>query len=103
VNGASVDPNTPAYEKAMDACRDLVPSGFTGNGRSSEQQDAALEFAKCVRDNGVPDFPDPVAGQPLIDTNKIPSAADDAGIARLDTAMKKCGTHSDEAGVKGSG
>jgi hypothetical protein len=50
--------------EAMDACRDLLPQG-TGEGQpamSAEDQaafqDAMLQYAKCMRDEGV-DMPDP--------------------------------------------
>ena len=72
VNGSSLDTSTAAWKGAIGACKDLEPSGFTGHKRSSEQQTAALEFAQCIRENGVTDFPDPTAGQPLVDTNRIP-------------------------------
>ena len=74
-NGSSLDTSTPAFTQAISACKDLEPAGFTGSKRSSQQQAAALKFAQCIRDNGVKDFPDPVNGQPLVDTNRIPSAA----------------------------
>jgi hypothetical protein len=99
-NGSSLDTNSPAFEQAITACKDLEPAGFTGEERSPEQQAAALEFAQCIRDNGVKDFPDPVNGEPLIDTNKIPSAVG-SGMTRLDAALKKCAAYSDDAGVKG--
>jgi len=50
-----------AIEKAMEACEDLSPRGggnFSEEDRQ-EMQDAALEHAQCMRENGVPDFPDP--------------------------------------------
>jgi hypothetical protein len=50
-----------AVEKAMKVCEDLRPSGggnFSEEDRQ-EMQDAALEHAQCMRENGVPDFPDP--------------------------------------------
>jgi hypothetical protein len=40
------------------------------------EQSGALEFAQCMRDNGVKDFPDPANGEPLVDTTKIPSLGD---------------------------
>ena len=46
-----------------------------GSKRSPQQQQAALKFAQCIRANGVPDFPDPTPNGPLVDTNRIPSAA----------------------------
>jgi hypothetical protein len=91
VNGSSLDPSTAAWKGAIGSCKDLEPSGFTGHKRSSEQQEAALEFAQCIRENGVEDFPDPAPGQPLVDTNRIPSAARDGGMSILNAAMHTCG------------
>ena len=94
--GISVSPEV--WTKALDACKDLQPPGtFTGN-RSPEQEQAALKFAQCIRDNGVKDFPDPVNGDPLIDTTKIPSVDGSQlsptersrGMAVLQAAMKEC-------------
>jgi hypothetical protein len=89
-NGSSVDPSTPAFQQAISACKSLEPPGFTGGKRSSAQQSAALRFAQCIRENGVNDFPDPVNGQPLVDTNRIPSAATSSGMSILNAAMQKC-------------
>ena len=48
----------------------------------------------------MPDFPDPAPDQPLVDTNRIPSSATDAGMTILNAAMQKCGASSaDELGV----
>ena len=73
-NGSSVDTDGPAWKAALRACKDLQPAGFTGRKRTSSEQEIALEFAQCMRDNGIEDFPDPAEGAPLIDTNRIPSA-----------------------------
>ena len=99
VNGSSLDPSTPAWKEAIAACKDQQPPGFTGRKRSPEQQEAALEFAQCIRDNGVKDFPDPAVGEPLVNTYRIPSAASSDGMRILDAAMQKCGDAAAEAGV----
>jgi hypothetical protein len=101
VNGSSLDPDAPAWKRAIATCKELQPSGFTGDGkRSTAQQETALEFAQCIRDNGVEDFPDPVNGQPLVDTNRIPSAATSSGMTALNAAMQTCGdAFSDGLGV----
>ena len=96
-NGSSLDTDSPAFDRAMSACKDLEPAGFTGGERSTEQQQAALLFAQCIRDNGVQDFPDPVDGEPLVDTNKIPSTDRKGGMAILNAAMKTCSELGDEA------
>jgi hypothetical protein len=91
LNGSGIDPNAPAWKAAIGACKDLQPSGFTGGGeRSASEQDGALKFAQCIRENGVEDFPDPTNGQPLVDTNRIPSAATARGMSILNAAMQVC-------------
>ena len=98
LNGSSIDSDSQTWKQAVDACKDLQPPGFTGGGpRSSGEQEAALQFAQCIRDNGVPDFPDPADGQPLVDTNRIPSAATANGMSILNAAMRKCGDFAAEA------
>jgi hypothetical protein len=91
LNGSGIDSNAPTWQEAIDACKDLQPPGFTGGGeRSAGEQEAALRFAQCIRENGVEDFPDPAAGQPLVDTNRIPSANTAGGMSILNAAMQKC-------------
>jgi hypothetical protein len=100
-NGSSLDTNSAAFKQAISACKDLEPPGFTGGKRSPEQQKAALKFAQCIRDNGVKDFPDPAPDGPLVDTNRIPSAARNGGMSILNAAMQKCPALAANAGVTG--
>jgi hypothetical protein len=87
VYGASVSP--AVFKKAVDACKDLQPPGTLSAKRSPEQQKEGLKFAQCMRENGVKDFPDPINGEPLVDTRRIPSAAGN-GIAVVNAGMQKC-------------
>jgi hypothetical protein len=91
-NGSSLDTSSAAFKQALSACKDLEPPGFTGGKRSAEQQENALKFAQCMRDNGVRDFPDPTEDGPLIDTNRIPSAAGRGArsIPGFDATIQKC-------------
>ena len=98
-NGSSVDTTSAAFARAITACRDLEPAGFTGTTRTPEQQQGALAFAQCVRDNGVKDFPDPGIDDALIDTTRIPSTTTKGGMSILDAAIRKCSAFSDAAGV----
>jgi hypothetical protein len=92
LNGSSLDPSAPAWKEAIGACKDLQPPGFTGDEEvTDEEQEARLEFAQCIRDNGVKDFPDPAKGEPLVNTNLIPSSAEPGGMTILNAAMQKCG------------
>jgi hypothetical protein len=91
VNGSSVDPNSAAWKHAIGACKDLEPPGFTGTKVTPQQRTARLKFAQCMRENGVPDFPDPTSNGPLIDTNRIPSSNKPGGMTILNAAAHKCG------------
>jgi hypothetical protein len=93
--GVSVSPQV--WTKAVEACKDLQPPGTLSSQRTPEQQQQGLEFARCMRENGVPDFPDPVDGEPLINTYKIPSSNKDGGMTILNAAIKKCGDRLSEA------
>ena len=88
--GVSVSP--AVWKQATTACKDLQPPGTLSGKRTPKQQSASLRFAQCVRDNGVKDFPDPVNGEPLIDTNKIPSSNKPGGMTILNAATQKCGS-----------
>jgi hypothetical protein len=88
--GVSVSP--AVWKQATTACKDLQPPGTLSSKRTPKQQSASLRFAQCVRDHGVKDFPDPVNGEPLIDTNKIPSSNKPGGMTILNAATQKCGS-----------
>jgi hypothetical protein len=101
-NGSSVDPNTPAFKQAITACKDLEPPGFVGHKRTTQEQEAGLKFAQCIRENGMKDFPDPMPDGPLIDTDRIPSlAGKDPRSSPLTAAMHKCRDFASAAGVTG--
>ena len=86
--GVSVTP--AVWGKATTACKDLQPPGTLSAKRTPKQQSASLRFAQCIRDNGVKDFPDPVNGEPLVNTYKIPSSNKPGGMDILNAAMHKC-------------
>jgi hypothetical protein len=87
-----VDVSKEVFTKAVDACKALQPPGSLSAKRTPKQQSASLRFAQCVRDNGVKDFPDPVNGEPVIDTTKIPSSNKPGGMTILNAATHKCGS-----------
>jgi hypothetical protein len=100
-NRSSVDTDSAAFEQALSVCKDLQPPGFTGHERSTKEQEAALEFAQCIRRHGVKDFPDPGKHDPLVDTRRIPSTDRPGGLDILNAAMRTCGSYAAAAGVKG--
>jgi hypothetical protein len=93
--GVSVTP--AVWKRATTACKELQPPGTLSAKRTPKQQSASLRFAQCVRDNGVKDFPDPVNGEPLVNTYKIPSSNRPGGMTILNAAMHKCGNVLGEA------
>jgi hypothetical protein len=64
-----LDPSSPAWQHAIGACKTLEPPSFMPTHFTPTQLSARLRFARCVRANGVPDFPDPTATGPLIDVS----------------------------------
>jgi hypothetical protein len=86
-----VDVTREVWLKAVDACKALKPPGALSSKRTPKEQSASLRFAQCVRDHGVKDFPDPVNGEPVIDTYKIPSSDKPGGMTILNAATNQCG------------
>jgi hypothetical protein len=78
------------WQQATAACKRLQPPGTLSSKRSPKQQKEGLEFAQCVRENGVKDFPDPVNGEPVINTYRIPSSNRPGGMTILNAAIGKC-------------
>ena len=60
--GSGVDPNSPQFTAATNACKHLLPNyGKSPGGPTITPADQAdyLKGAACMRSHGVPDFPDP--------------------------------------------
>ena len=55
----SVDPDSAEFREAAEACRHLAPAGWGDANGGPGDEEAMLEFARCMRENGVPEFPDP--------------------------------------------
>ena len=89
-NGSSLDPNTPAFTQAISACKDLEPAGFTGSKRSSQQTAGRAQVRPVHPRQRRDGLPGPRQWQPLVDTNRIPSAATSGGMSILNAAMQKC-------------
>ncbi|HVR04821.1 MAG TPA: hypothetical protein VMS02_02190 [Solirubrobacteraceae bacterium] len=58
--GAGVDPSSPAFEAAQAKCKKLLPPG-PGSGPPPSAKTLAhyLTVARCMRQHGAPEFPDP--------------------------------------------
>ncbi|MFZ2114110.1 MAG: hypothetical protein WAU77_10325 [Solirubrobacteraceae bacterium] len=58
--GAGADPSSPAFEAAQTKCKKFLPPG-PGSGPPPSAKTLAhyLTVAQCMRQHGVPEFPDP--------------------------------------------
>ncbi|NBE84770.1 hypothetical protein [Micromonospora rubida] len=60
--GDGIDVNSEAFKKAMNACKQLMPVGDPQAGTQNQWSSSdKLKYAQCMRENGVPSFPDPAA------------------------------------------
>ena len=57
VNGVSL--NAPAFRTARAQCQKYLPTAPASATQTARQSERGLEFAKCMRSHGVPNFPDP--------------------------------------------
>jgi hypothetical protein len=63
INASSgIDPNSPLFAAADNACKHLLPNNGApskGNSITPADQKDYLKAAACMRAHGIPDFPDP--------------------------------------------
>jgi hypothetical protein len=62
--GTGVDPSSPTFRAAQQACAHFLPGLATAGHPTAQQQAQALAFADCMRRHGVPGFPDPTRTPP---------------------------------------
>jgi len=63
--GAGADPSSPAFEAAQTKCKRFLPPGpGSGSPPSAKTLAHYLTVARCMRQHGVPEFPDPRATAP---------------------------------------
>jgi hypothetical protein len=62
IGGSGINPKSPAFQSAQRSCRKLLPSGGPPTHMSAGELRRAFAFARCMRANGVPSFPDPTQG-----------------------------------------
>lgn len=81
-----IDPNSPAFQGALQACRGLPsPWNSTGQQLSAAQQQAWLNWAKCIRAHGQPNFPDPT-----FSGSEVHDSGIDSSSSQLQSAMGSC-------------
>ena len=60
-----IDPNSPTFLRAYNACRKYAPNGEIGpRTPTAAQLRVALTFAQCMHKHGFPQFPEPLPTAP---------------------------------------
>jgi len=86
MQGFGTDSDMEKVEAAIEQCREFLPGGGETGQSDPEHLERVREIAKCMRENGVTDFPDPdVDGRMNLDLSMSP---DDP---TFQAAMEKCG------------
>ncbi|MFD9076079.1 hypothetical protein [Streptomyces lasiicapitis] len=103
--GSGVDPESSQFKEAQEACKELSPQGEGGpNGGKPLDSAKVAEWARCMRENGVPKFPDPEidGGAMVIDMSAVGMQGDDP---KFQQAMEACQDKRPAGGVmmKGGG
>lgn len=57
--GSDLNPGNPAYQSARQACEYLHPVIHVNPSQAAQNLAAALSFAKCMRQHGITNYPDP--------------------------------------------
>jgi hypothetical protein len=85
-----IDTNSTEYKKATEKCKQYMGSGGTPNLGANDlwSQDDKLKYARCMRENGVPSYPDPGADGQFPPFGQ--GAAVDPGSAQFKQADKAC-------------
>jgi hypothetical protein len=89
-----------AAQAAQDACRNLQPGGGTGASEQQARLTQALNFAKCMRAHGVPDFPDPASSNGGIGYNL---AGIDTDSPQYQSAQGACQSQQSGSGQSSAG
>ena len=55
-NALGIEPNSPQFQAADEACKHLLPAADEGQRPDRE---TILKYSQCMRDQGISDFPDP--------------------------------------------
>jgi hypothetical protein len=82
------DRDDPRLQAAMEACSQLRPAGLDHQDLGDpEYVEQMLAFSQCMRENGVPDFPDPGPDGQLVIGH---GSGIDRNDPRLQAAMEIC-------------
>ena len=85
--GNKIDRDSPAFTKAMDACKQHLPGGGDLSTLDPELIDQLRKVTQCLRDNGV-DVPDPDPSSPTLGMDRLRDVDQNSPVVRK--AMEAC-------------
>lgn len=84
--GVAIRADKAEMSAAMEKCRKYLPNGGEPPKLSPEDVEKMREYAKCMRENGMPDFPDPDPETGAIKNLTVPGLTKDD----FEKADEKC-------------
>jgi hypothetical protein len=87
--GSDMDPDNPQFKAAEQACKSLLPQPPSEEQQQQEFEDM-LAYAKCMREHGIADFPDPKPGEGF-DLDAKPGSDLDPNNPQFQAASDACG------------
>ncbi len=101
-SSSGIDPESPRFQAAQQACRSLLPRGAEPNpAQQAAMQQAALRFSQCMRQHGIADFPDPEFGPGTMKL-QLPHSVDPQA-PQFQAAQQACQSLMPKPGGGGSG
>lgn len=86
------------FDAAQEACKEFAPDGGEPGNVDPELIEQARQMARCMRENGVPNFPDPQPnGSMQLDRDKLGTGP---GEPKFDKAQEKCAQYLPEGRVE---
>jgi hypothetical protein len=88
--GTGIEPRSPQFKAAMDACQPLLPPPAGSSPAQQAQMKAGnLRYARCMRAHGISSFPDPNS-QGQLQIQAQPGSALDPSNPQFRAANKAC-------------
>ena len=89
-SGSGINPQSPQFQAALQACRHLLPNGGQITPAQQKQQEGQLlKLAQCMHAHGVPDFPEP-NGKGQIPVPATPGSGLNPNSPQFQAAQKAC-------------
>jgi hypothetical protein len=94
-DNSDLNPDSPVYQAANQACRSLLPSGSLSGGQLAAHVAAGVQLAACMRSHGFPSFPDPTSQNVF----NIPAGID-TNSATYQSAVSTCQSKYRDSGAR---